>query len=80
VTAWPPDWQTMRVEALIGRELRLGEILVDLDELEDLLADHPSCAADLRVLAARMRTIRNDWRDQVRAWQAVDPRAGSANV
>lgn len=66
---WPPNWQAMRVEALIARELRLGAILVELDELTELIGEDPKLAAEVRALAARIRTRRNDWRDQVRGLQ-----------
>lgn len=67
---WPPNWQAMRVEGLIAKELRLGGILVDLDELVDLVSEDATLAAEVRMLAARLRTRRNDWRDQVRTYQA----------
>jgi len=68
---WLASWQTMRVESLIARELRLGAMLVELDELADLIADDANLAAEVRMLAARLRTRRNDWRDQVRAYQSA---------
>jgi hypothetical protein len=67
---WPPDWQAARLQSLIARELRLGAILVELDELGDLVGDDPGLAGEVRVLAARLRTRRNDWRDLVRSYQA----------
>jgi hypothetical protein len=70
VNEWPPSWRAARVESLIARELRLGGILVDLDEATDLVSDDPALAGEVRILAARLRTRRNDWRDQVRAYQA----------
>lgn len=69
--AWLASWQSMRVEGLIARELRLGAILVELDELEELIGDDGHLAQEVRMLAARLRTRRNDWRDQVRAYQAA---------
>jgi hypothetical protein len=68
--SWPPDWQAMRVEGLIAREVRLGAILVELDEAEDLVSEDAALAAEVRILAARLRTRRNDWRDQVRRYQS----------
>lgn len=69
---WPPkSWKTSRVEALIARELRLGGILIELDELTELIGEDAALAAQVRQLAARLRTRRNDWRDQVRALQAA---------
>lgn len=69
MTEWPPDWRAARVESLIARELRLGALLVELEELVDLVGDDADLAAEVRVLAARLRTRRNDWRDQVRDHQ-----------
>lgn len=66
---WPPNWQAMRVESLIARELRLSGFLVDMDEIVDLVSDDPKLAGEVRGLSARLRTRRNDWRDQVRAFQ-----------
>jgi hypothetical protein len=70
VSDWPPKWQAARVEALIAVELRLGMMLVELDELEDLVWEDARLAGEVRQLAARLRTRRNDLRDQVRAYQA----------
>ena len=69
MTDFPPSWKASRIEALVARELRLGVILAELDELVDLIGEDASLASEARILAARLRTRRNDWRDQITAYQ-----------
>jgi hypothetical protein len=66
---WPPDWRTARADALEATVIRLGLILVELDELEALqegdLGSNPEIVSRTRELAAYVRARRNGMREEM---------------
>lgn len=66
---WPPDWRTARADALEATVIRLGLILVELDELEALqegdLGSNPEIVTRTRELAAYVRARRNGMREEM---------------
>lgn len=67
--AWPPDWRTARAEACDATCIRLGLILAELDELEQILGEEPEIVSQARQLAGRVRTVRNGYREEAESYR-----------
>jgi hypothetical protein len=68
---WPPDWRTAKANAAEAVVIRLGVVLAELDELEQLLADDPDICSTARQLAGRIRTRRDELRTQCETLRAA---------
>jgi hypothetical protein len=66
---WPPDWRALRAEALDAVVIRAGVVLAELDELEQLFSEDEDLCSTARQLAGRVRTRRNEIRDEAQAYR-----------
>jgi hypothetical protein len=68
---WPPDWRSTKADACEAIVIRLGIVLVELDELEQLLAGDVTTCSAARQLAGRVRTRRNELQAEAEALRSV---------
>lgn len=61
---WPPDWRSARADACEAVCIRLGVILAELDELEQVLWEDMEVCSVSRQLAGRVRERRNGFREE----------------
>jgi hypothetical protein len=69
---WPPDWRTAEADALEAKVIRLGVVLAELDELEQVLGNDDGVCAGARALAARVRSRRNEFRDLAQEYRHAE--------